>query len=929
VRRAWIIVAGALSLAACAPVVDVPLDLAEGEILIVGVVETERPLPDRLTVLRVTSGEAVIMPQLSATEVLVGWRAAAGYLVNADGDPYALGEVVVRPAGAPAVPGFGDCGRCPVQNIAGDRQIIHPGASCVFGSRVVPLAGDATSYDRAIEIATNGVRFDWPGACGCAPDAPPAPVGEIEMVPVAPGRSTYPHTAIVETPDGHIALIDERHAVVIDPLGGSVTSSAVPLRDPIVAAIGSGDNEIFVATYASTTDGVTWWKTDTTLSTWQAASAVASSRFTPEGGVPLVGVPGGFVAVGALRLINFTSQPIMMVCGPGEAGGSTECREIAHSLTQIDPDEVFRWVYRLPDDSWITVGSSGTFVHVDHVPRANVLLSAQTLPLMETPTHAIADGVTRTSTGSEVAWRLRKLDNILGSDSTLREITRVVGVTTLGQSAMVCVQTNLDAFVLLRRFTRAELGVADDGRDNGGFEIAACRLKTECGQMVTTGTTTEVVLVSNGYERLRFDEQGLIGSPDLANLGCAPEPTLRAPTEPSDLTRFEQWRPERWVGATSAGRVVVGEVGRAPRVIYGSPVDRPDWNALVRDTRTDDVWAFGPPGQIGRITRGAMTVEPLPGLPAIRAAAVDHSMEAGTGFTVIAMTGAVLRVTRTPRETAVRVVEIPPPPTGRADAFLISEAAPGTFVIGVSPRALWRVIGDAVAAIPITFDDPATLLEESGPPLREKCIATPRALEYGISGYRKTLELRAMSSAEGVTWVVGCGALILRVVALGPEPKAFGFNNEALFANGLDRVSATGAALAVGARCADSVLIGLTRYASQLSSLGVFVDLSPSADPEDDKPSAREPAIGLYSMIGGELSMLKEIQVGATQAILIDHSPPAFTIAGNENQSVRGGISRFTGHAFRISAPTRAVVETANGGFVLAIDGGEVFASPP
>jgi hypothetical protein len=739
-------------------------------------------------------GERRVTRTASGARSLAVWQIDRRAFVHPDGRALTAAEfetLVIRAAATPASPDRGTCGRCLVPNAGKPPLVVHSGSSCAPPTEGVTVSLDdraPDSRDQLRQLALEAVRFEWAGGCAC-------PLGELSSdVPVrARVLDTAPRAHLVRIPtaSGAVALVDEQGGVLADGVSQRALGRLPEGLGLVGVALGSGPDPAMLAGVlrGRLQFDLLWVQYDEASGMWlerlrQPSIEPFAARATPT-------QPGQFVVLGQLRDIQ--KSAVVQACSSDARG----CADVLDRTSRLFLER-FVFATALADGGWVFATDGGDLAYVDRIPSLSSAFASPPVP--DGPGLKAPQGdrqLGRTGRAPDVArWGVYGLTNVVTSSAGAASVGTIHGLASVGQRVYACLSTD-DAepsdrrlLIVSRELSPSVLDLDDDG-PNLGLRVEACRSIAEgvCRGLVTTGTVVHALLDhDDGYQVLTFDRHGPLDDEALRTPSCRPyalgqrprAPTVRFADRP--FQRFQQVSAGAWLGVLPRGDVLrVDGAGR--RWLYGDGVPAREWMAAVSD-EAGGAWLLGPAGYLARWSESTgLVTTAVADLPAIRAAALDHSEPAPRlGLVVITADGRAARVSVDVARGHSRVDVLHDPPTVRVvdelprrfEAVQVVEAVPGVHIaiaglVGNSGSEIWRLRRGEAAEITQKFgDDPRTPELDSAPSSDVGCDFVPRFADLILNGAGQRT-LRSLASSQGVVWAAGCGGELYRIVAGTPE----------------------------------------------------------------------------------------------------------------------------------------------------------------
>lgn len=892
--RAWLpkaALVGALAGVSCMPEVDLQAPGASvDDVVIVAVVEGGRVT----AVSRIRAG-AVALPAEGERVVMVIPRAA---LIGADARPVREDLLAGLEARRASDPGpVAGCGRCLAPDLdPRDPVIVQPGSSCPPARRFMDPAFVARDPLIA-EQARLAIRLDWPGECPCEEEPTGEPPALSHRLIAAAGGLLQdpPFDRFALSGQGTLLLAALDRVEAIEPSGvrhrGTSTTSPQSFGVRELGTIAALDDTRFVMVGlggAGLRPEAKWIRYDLTSGGIEARGVEVITNmvgvFDPE---RITSVEEGhrLLLYGSRIGAFFSEEPSVLVCDDtAERQDRWTCADTFPARLATG-DDAFTGGVVLPDGAVVSIADEGAVQYLEGLPPRGVQITRSS-PTSVEPTSV--EGWLELSDGGQRQWRVQV--------DRAPEETLVPGdqdwmlVGSIGQRVFACVTGATTSTAIGGTLVLSKLVTADAIRrgELGEWAVSAC-LDTPCGALArtsSTSTTAQLFLAGvsgQGSPRvLQLDGDGRVLPPVAISNACRVGP----PSEPSVDRAMEtlQSSPLGWTAIKAVDSAVFLRRGTQPfSRVYGQEVPGPP--RYTAEIAIDDTFLlFSLRGGVREFDVGSATVRTssLPGQGAgpplnVLAAARDSSFESSrcpgctrlliAGVARVDQGGVVRRVVAQQGRDLVDDVEpvdLPVPPLAMA------EVAPGLFVVVADQNRLFRVDGRGerleVVEIEILDRDPVT----GELSYAAEVLSRPENLEASWCETRpaasavvsRTLQRdwlrhgqRSVSAAQGVAWVAGCDASLLRVYALGAEPRAYPFvlrpggvrGGDVFFV--LDGSVSTGRPLSsaratcadrlwVSARAGQSELIRDSGFFSYLgaswcaaSTQGTAVDLDPVACP--------------------------------------------------------------------------------------------------
>lgn len=894
-------------------------------------------------------GERRVTRTVSGARSLAVWKIDRRVFVHPDGRALTAAEfetLVIRAAGSPSSPGRGACGRCLVPNAGPPPLVVHSGSSCAPPTEGVTVVLDeraADLRDELRQLALDAVRFEWAGSCACA-------LGELSSdTPVsarvldAPARA---HLVRIPTASGAVALVDELGGVLVDGAGAAPLGRLPEGLGLVGVALGPGPEPALLAGVlrGRLQFDLLWHQYDAASGMWlerlrQPSIEPRAARATPT-------QPGQFLVLGQLRDIQ--KPAVVQACSPGARG----CADLLDDTARLF-DEQFGFATALADGGWVFATDGGDLAYVDRIPSLSSALASP--PLADGAGQKTPEGdrqLGRTGRAPDVArWGVYGFTKVATSSAGSASISTLHALASVGQRVYACLTTeeaepsDRRLLIVSRELSPAVLDLSDDG-PNLGFRVEACRSVAEgvCRGMVTTGTVVHALLDhEDGYQVLSFDRQGPLDDEALRTPSCRPyapgqrprAPTVRFADRP--FHRFQQVSAEAWLGVLPRGDILrVDGTGR--RWVYGDGAPTYEWMAALSD-EAGGAWLLGPAGRVGRWSESTgLVTTAVAGLPAIRAAALDHSEPApALGFVVITADGRAARVSvdLARGRSQVDVLYVPPPVGMLGElpiafqAVQVVEAVPGVHVaiaglLGQSGSEIWRLRrGEPVETTQAFGDDPRTPELDPTPPGDDRCNFVPRDADLVLTGPGQRT-LRSLASSQGIVWAAGCGGELYRIIAGTPElrierhaPTRWRFRPDSPMNLGT-----------VSAVCPDQLVLGAEEDTSSGATSHVrIVGVVPSGRPE--ALSRLEQDVVVVDGLGTE-PREGLVDRGDAHALFVGGRSAVIVLSGSSSEAVPGTVGRLaaTRGQYLAGAPL-ASVRVADDKVLLALQGGTLVLVEP
>jgi hypothetical protein len=894
-------------------------------------------------------GERHISRTVSGARSLAVWQIDRRVFVHPDGRALTAAEfetLVIRAAGAPSSPDRGTCGRCLVPNAGEPPLVVHSGSSCAPPTKGVTVVLDERAphlREQLRQLALDAVRFEWAGSCACTLGQLSSDTPVSARVLDSPARA---HLVRIPTASGAVALVDALGGAFVDGAGARPLTPLPEGLGLVGVALGPGPDPALLAGVlrGRLQFDLLWFQYDTASQMWlerfrQPAIEPRAARATPT-------QPDQFVVLGQLRDIQ--KPAVVQMCSPGARG----CADLLDPAARLF-DERFVFATALADGGWVFATDTGDLAYVDRIPTLSAALASP--PVSDGAGRNTPEGrrlLGRTGRAPDLArWGVYGLTKVLTSSAGAASISTLHGLASVGQRVYACLTTD-DAepsdrrlLIVSRELSPSVLDLADDG-PNLGLRVEACRAVAEgvCRGLVTTGTVVHALLDhEDGYQVLSFDRQGPLDAEALRTPSCRPyapgqrprAPTVRFADRP--FYRFQQVSAEAWLGVLPRGDILRVD-GAGQRWVYGDGAALHEWMAALPDG-AGGAWLLGPAGRLGRWSESTgLTTTPVAGLPAIRAAALDHSEPApALGFVVIGADGRAARVSidLALGSSRVDVLHVPPPVGllgGRPIAFeavQVVEAVPGVHVaiaglLGQSGSEIWRLRRGEPAEITQAFgDDPHTSELDAVPSGDDRCNFVPRDADLLLTGPGQRT-LRSLASSQGIVWAAGCGGELYRIIAGTPElrierhaPTRWRFRPD--LPMNLGTVSAV---------CPDQLVLGAEEDTSSGSTSHVrIVGVVPSGRPE--ALSRLEQDVVVVDALGNE-PREGLVDRGDAHALFVGGRTAVIVLSGSDGDAVPGTVGRLAatrGH-YLAGAPL-ASVRVAGDKVLVALQGGTLVLVEP
>jgi hypothetical protein len=816
-------------------------------------------------------------------ERLVVWRLPRADLIGPDGRPLpeaSLDGLVVRldRDEAPEADAPGGCGRCLVTGSPAP-WLVHPGDRC-------PPPLDAESSDPALAAQVRlQVRLEWPGPCACAP--PPPSRGEAVDVRVVEPEDgwvfTRPH--IARSASGallaasHERLIrwtppPERARASMDH-AGQAWCSEVPRLEPTVPIESAAllDDGRAVLVYRRH-DGSLLWTADLV----DEAGARRNLGLVPTN----------------LRIYRFghfledDGLEALISAGLGDPGVA-RC--------ELDDERALLCTALTPEDLSTT-----------HSRELSVARTDSGLALVVGDTSGWAFGA-RAPDGTW-GWNAVADVSILPDGAAATHRTSAVGV---GRWAVVCDVGSAAAPGLPARaasLVRAALTAtaAVPGASPPVFTRVFVGESYGCSEAFPVAGRPGARALEVGGEVVVLDPSGRV------------EPSGQALSAWLGLSRpiRKVWSPSpgELLALSDDGALFAGPAGGPYTRVYG-PAERAERGRWAVAEAPDGLWAFpvGPSAERwvfdGVPTRTELSI---PGAPPGRPTAARWDPILGT-FWIGGDAGARPWVLRwRPGEEA----EVQALPEGEPLGPVVGLAPTGDggVVVVFSRDRILKLGPDGPRDVPIDWDDPLTPGVESRPPVA--VCGARRLLDDGDAVFR------AVDGVGPVAWVAGCDHSLLRVVGVGPAPRAQRVSllrpRQSMFELG-EPPDLT----AIGVSCPDRVLVAARGRNELESEKGRIWQLRPEPPPD---PSADERAFeGPYSVAFGPnddvQSGFDSISVGRPLALLSSggRTTVVFSLGSDAATTVRRFGARRT---FWFGGFTLDAAQDARGDVLVGGDRGRV-----
>ncbi|MCC7383940.1 MAG: hypothetical protein IT384_19010 [Deltaproteobacteria bacterium] len=850
---------GALAGVSCMPEVDLEVPGASADtVVIVAVVEGGRVTAAH----RIRAG-AVSLPAEGERVVMVIPRAD---LIGADARAVRedlLAGLEARRASDPG-PVTG-CGRCLAPDLdPRDPVIVQPGSSCPPARRFLDPAFVARDPIIAEQVRL-AIRLDWPGECPCEeePIGEPPPMSHRLIAAAGGLLEDPPFDRFALSGQGTLLLAALDRVEAIEP--SRVHHRGPPSTSPRsfgvreVGPVAALDDTRFVMVGrggAGLRPEAKWVRYDLTPGGIEARGIDVITNmaglFDPKS-IAALEEGHRFLLYGSRIGAFFSEEPSVLVCD--DTAGLQERWACADTFpTRLTTgDDSFTGGVVLPDGAVVSIADEGAVQYLEGLPPRGVQITRSS-PTPVGPTSV--EGWLELSDGGRRRWRVQ-VDR--APEETLlpgEQEWRAAG--SLGQRVFACVTgamtstEGVGTVVLSKLVTAGAIGRGELGE----WAVSAC-LDTRCGGLArtsSTSTTAQLFLGSTsgqGTPRvLLLDGDGRVLSPVATASVCR----VRPPAEPSVDRAMEtlQASPLGWTALKAVDSAVFLRRGAQPfSRVYGQAVPGPPH--YTAEVAIDDAFLlFSLRGGVREVDVGSATVRtsslpPQGARPPLNvlAAARDSSFESSrcpdctrvlvAGVVQVGEGGVVRRMVVQPGRDLVDDVEpvdLPVPPLAMA------EVAPGLFVIVADQNRLFRVDGRGerleVLEIEILDRDPVTG-ERS---FAAEALSRPENLEGSWCETRPAATAvvsrtpqrdwfrhgqRSVSAQQGVAWVAGCNASLLRVYALGAEPRAYPLvlrpggvrGGDVFFV--LDRGGSTGRPLSsVRATCADRLWVSARAGQSEL-----------------------------------------------------------------------------------------------------------------
>lgn len=890
------------------------------------------------------AGEPLVTRTASGSRSLVVWTIDRRSFVHPDGRPMSAAEfetLVIRAAATPSSPDRGTCGRCLVPNAGKAPLVVHSGTSCAPPRDGVKVAIDARSphlNDELRVLAVEAVRMEWAGGCACTLASLSSDAPVRARVLDAPVRS---HRVRIATASGALALVDDLGGVRVD--GGRVQELR-PLPEGLgmtgVAMGGGPEPELLAAVLRGRLRfELLWYQYDRASDMWLERFVLPS--FQPHDARATPGQPGEFMVMGHLRDVQ--KLAVVYVCSAQARG----CAELVNSTSGI-MDESFGYATKLADGGLVFGTDGGDVVYVDRIPALSSARGAAPSVDARSATSAGERLIGRTGRAPDVArWAAYGLTRVATSSAGVLPVSGLHGLASVGQRMYACLTNDAAEpserriLIVSRELSPRALDLTSEG-PNLGLRVEACRPYADglCRGLVTTGTVVHALFDrGDGYEVLSFDRDGPLDPAALRTPECRPtvgDPGPRGPVVRFAHQRFgrvQQVSDDAWIGVLTSGDVLRVD-GSGRRWLYGDGAPRPEWTAAVSD-EAGGAWLLGPAGLVGRWSESVgLVTTAVAGLPAVRAAALDHS-EPGpaVGFVVITADGRAVRlsVDLAAGRGGVDVLHDPRPDANgvRFEAVQVVEAVPGVHVAiaggaGQDLAEIWRLRRGAEAEVTRDFgEDPRTTELDPAPYSDKACAFAPRSADLGLTGTGQRA-LRSLASSHGVVWAAGCGGELYRIIAgtrgLQIErhaPKRWGFRPAAPMTLGT-----------VTAVCPDQLVLGAEEDTTSGSTGRVrILGVVPSGTPE--ALSRLDQDVTVIEGLGTE-PREGLVDRGAAHAVYVGGRIAVIVLSGGDGDDVRGTIGRLGAArgSYLAEAPLTSV-RVAGDKVLVALRGGTLVLAEP
>lgn len=975
-RGAALLLVLAWPFAACTPSVELGIPPFDADHVLIGAVlrfdlSEAAPLREVLRAQRLEAGERMVIGGGGLEAVLSTWRLERAGFLDPRGQPLpdaAFDALVLRAAAQP--PLVDDqglpvgCGRCLAPTAGPGPQLVHAGSSCPPPVDAVELTfATATGVEIPHHLRTaalDQIRFVWPGDCACpledvpssnAPDARP----ELRAVAGTALRSGPPpavdetaaHRVLTESAGGVVGLFDESHSVLVGPSG---TATVSPVRAPgyVAVAVALTDSEHLIGVVQGSTRefALRWYRAEPGLAAWTELPRLAQPQFEPWVARAVPERPGHFLIGGVYR--GATPETRVLLC----ATRPERC-EIVVDLRDFALSESFAHLLPLEDRSWLAVTDHGTVTHLAAVPDVGTvvgLMVSTEVQARPDGAGAALDGLIATSTGTRVVrWRALHVDNYVLTSGARYATERLRGAAVVGDrlylsfASLTSRPADQRELVVTRTFARSELALSplDPLPLHLGFEVLACRPSAGANSLalVTTGTVVHGPF-ADGRE-LRFDRDGPLDPARVRAPAC--EPTGELPLLPPErrFSAYVQTRPDRWLGLRGVVDVASGAPGRPLRWVYGGPVPAATWSTALAAPDAGGAWLLGPAGQLGWLPAegSALQVQAVSALAApVRDAALDSAAgpPGGVGLVVIDARGEVGRlVVQADGSSTWTVLE----PAGPLTPSAIAEVAPGLHVLIAGSlengdlREVWRIQGDAVDRLRVPEDDPLTPAEtESSYRDDTRCTVVRRATEYPYIT-RNPAGLRALAVSQGVAWVAGCGAELLRVTAPGPALRVDRFSytrDPALSLPVGAEVRRPYDLTAVTALCSDHLLLGGRETTSNATGASNrFWELRPSG--RVDPVTRLDADLRVRAVSTGPV--LATFDLGDVLAVVPARPQsaarrPPWLVLSSPSDEVRGTVGAWpSAGGLHVAGAPQSAIRLPDGRLLVTLEGGAVLVS--
>ncbi|MBI2376320.1 MAG: hypothetical protein HYV07_20160 [Deltaproteobacteria bacterium] len=681
------------------------------------IAELRRLDPDEISVLSADEAEHALVLVTSNSE-----------LVGLGGEPVETRLLNVRKTSDSAPPD--SCGRCPLPALS-QPQVFGPGYACPL-PRSTRIFGEKPDDEAGLYDA---IRLDSPGACECRRPGPDRRPFEVE--PIDPPLVTLPIETAALTSDGRLVLAG-RHLFARERPDGtfSMTQKNDLFPGQIAAAGVSRDGRIQLAIALPSAPGQAHSFQVSDVDPEDARIVRTHSWNRAELGNAWW-APGGeaFLLSGS----NERSDPVFLLCPPGREEACTELFPDGQLASRPYLPPVLTphgWTFVLRDSGLLTLAA---------LPDPGAILetiTTETLP-------GESRGILRTTNGA-IRWRL--LATFPGGDGAppfaletgwllcrSEPAGQAASATILGARTPADFDGPIEARELillpgLRCHGTRSMGRWGDINLSSGQQIR-CSVD-ECGVPHPADEFAAMTIARSEQRWVAFDARSAFvstsSSPETLALVFGPG------SPPDPVISIDPVLEARFVAVTASGLVRTvsnsGEILSTHRIserVVTAAYDPEDDELIIVTPRV---------GACGNATGSNILRVNL-------ATGEKHELEAPSDLDCI-----LLR----------KVVALDHRPSIQRRALVIGQNG-----------FLGLVESDRVVRVDVSWDDPATLAQESDP-RPGACTSRDDLHVYSdfMSEERLFLDLGA---ARGGAVAVGCDRLVVRIDTLSTPPRAYRF----------------------------------------------------------------------------------------------------------------------------------------------------------